>query len=132
MATKRKQAGAKRRRDTGTKAAAAAPPERPVEDSPQPAAPLEQRARQTSQAAAQAPPPGPGPRGAPDMLFTPEGMIEERAWHPPGLREKRPEEKSLQELIASVQTGIGALPKEHFDELREQLFAEVRNLETTK
>jgi len=37
----------------------------------------------------------------------------------------------LQELIASVQTGIGALPKEHFDELRERLFAEVRNLEIT-
>ena len=37
----------------------------------------------------------------------------------------------LQDLIASVQTGIGALPKEHFEELRERLFAEVRNLETT-
>ena len=38
----------------------------------------------------------------------------------------------LKDLIASVQTGIGALPKEHFDHLREQLFAEVRNLETTE
>jgi len=38
----------------------------------------------------------------------------------------------LQNLIASVQTGIGALPKEHFEELREKLFAQVRNLETTK
>jgi hypothetical protein len=37
----------------------------------------------------------------------------------------------LQDLIASVQTGIGALPKEHFEELRERLFAEVQNLETT-
>ena len=37
----------------------------------------------------------------------------------------------LQDLIASVQTGIGALPKEHFDELRERLFAEVRRMEAT-
>ena len=37
----------------------------------------------------------------------------------------------LQDLIASMQTGIGALPKEHFEELRERLFAEVQNLETT-
>ena len=37
----------------------------------------------------------------------------------------------LQELITSVQTGIGALPKEHFDELRNRLFEELRRLETT-
>lgn len=37
----------------------------------------------------------------------------------------------LKDLIASMQAGIGNLPKEHFDELRERLFAEVRNLETT-
>lgn len=37
----------------------------------------------------------------------------------------------LKELIASLQTGIGDLPQEHFDELRERLFTEVRNLETT-
>ena len=36
----------------------------------------------------------------------------------------------LKELIASLQSGIGALPKEHFDELRERLFTELRNLET--
>jgi hypothetical protein len=34
----------------------------------------------------------------------------------------------LQELMTSVQTGIGALPKEHFEELRERLFAEVHQL----
>ena len=37
----------------------------------------------------------------------------------------------LRDLIASLQTGIGALPKEHFDELRERLFEELRQLETT-
>jgi hypothetical protein len=37
----------------------------------------------------------------------------------------------LQDLIASVQTGIGALPKEHFDVLREKMFVEVHNLEST-
>jgi hypothetical protein len=37
----------------------------------------------------------------------------------------------LKDLIASVQTGIGALPKEHFDELRNKLFEELHNLETT-
>ena len=37
----------------------------------------------------------------------------------------------LQDLISSVQTGIGALPKEHFDELRNKLFEELRKLETT-
>jgi hypothetical protein len=37
----------------------------------------------------------------------------------------------LQELIASVQTGIGALPREHFDELRNKMFDEIRQMETT-
>ena len=37
----------------------------------------------------------------------------------------------LKDLIASVQTGVGALPKEHFDELRNKLFEEVHKLETT-
>jgi hypothetical protein len=37
----------------------------------------------------------------------------------------------LKDLIASVQQGVGALPKEHFEELRERLFAEVQNLEAT-
>jgi hypothetical protein len=37
----------------------------------------------------------------------------------------------LKDLIASLQTGIGNLPKEHFDTLRARLFAEVNNLETT-
>ena len=35
------------------------------------------------------------------------------------------------DLMASVQTGIGALPKEHFEELRNRLFEELRQLETT-
>ena len=37
----------------------------------------------------------------------------------------------LKELIASLQTGIGDLPQEHFDDLRGRLFNELRNLETT-
>ncbi len=37
----------------------------------------------------------------------------------------------LKELIASLQTGIGELPQEHFDDLRERLFTELHNLETT-
>jgi hypothetical protein len=37
----------------------------------------------------------------------------------------------LKDLIASVQTGIGGLPKEHFDTLRDKLFEELRKLETT-
>ena len=37
----------------------------------------------------------------------------------------------LQDLIASVQTGIGALPKEHFEELRNKLFEELHRMETT-
>ena len=36
----------------------------------------------------------------------------------------------LKDLIASLQTGIGALPKEHFDELRSKLFVELSKLET--
>jgi hypothetical protein len=37
----------------------------------------------------------------------------------------------LKDLIASLQTGIGDLPQEHFEDLRERLFMEIRNLETT-
>lgn len=37
----------------------------------------------------------------------------------------------LKDLIESVQTGIGALPREHFDELRDKLFEELRRLEST-
>lgn len=37
----------------------------------------------------------------------------------------------LKDLIDSVQMGIGALPQEHFDELRNKLFEELRQLETT-
>ena len=37
----------------------------------------------------------------------------------------------LKDLMASVQTVIGALPKEHFEELRDRLFEELRRLETT-
>jgi hypothetical protein len=36
----------------------------------------------------------------------------------------------LKEWMESVQTGIGALPKEHFDQLRERLFIELGNEET--
>lgn len=35
----------------------------------------------------------------------------------------------LRELIASLQAGIWALPQEHFEELRERLFTELRNIE---
>ena len=35
----------------------------------------------------------------------------------------------LKDVIASLETGIGALPKEHFDTLRNKLFEEVRRLE---
>jgi hypothetical protein len=35
----------------------------------------------------------------------------------------------LKDLIASVQTGIGALPKEHFEALRRKLFEEIHQLE---
>jgi hypothetical protein len=37
----------------------------------------------------------------------------------------------LKDLINHLQTGIGSLPKEHFEQLRVRLFEEVRNLETT-
>jgi len=37
----------------------------------------------------------------------------------------------LKDLMASVQTGIGALPKEHFEELRNKMFQEISQLETT-
>ena len=37
----------------------------------------------------------------------------------------------LQDLITSMQSGIGALPKEHFDELRGKLFEELRQQQTT-
>jgi hypothetical protein len=36
----------------------------------------------------------------------------------------------LQDLIASLQTGIGNLPQEHFDDLRNKLFHEIRQLES--
>ena len=36
----------------------------------------------------------------------------------------------LNDLIASLQSGIGNLPKEHFDDLRNKLFEELRQLET--
>jgi len=37
----------------------------------------------------------------------------------------------LKDLIANLQTGIGNLPKEHFDEIRNKLFAELHLGETT-
>lgn len=37
----------------------------------------------------------------------------------------------LKDLINHLQAGIGSLPKEHFDHLRDRLFEEVRNMETT-
>jgi hypothetical protein len=37
----------------------------------------------------------------------------------------------LKDLIASLQSGSGALPKEHFDELRNKMFQEIRNLENS-
>ena len=37
----------------------------------------------------------------------------------------------LKDLIASLQSGIGNLPRAHFDELRNKLFEEIRKLETT-
>lgn len=36
----------------------------------------------------------------------------------------------LKDVIASVQTGIGALPKEHFETLKNRLFEEIEKLET--
>jgi hypothetical protein len=35
----------------------------------------------------------------------------------------------LKDSIASVQTGIGALPKEHFEALRSKFFQELHQLE---
>jgi hypothetical protein len=37
----------------------------------------------------------------------------------------------LKDLIASLQAGIGTVPREHFDQLRERLFEELRGLEKT-
>ena len=37
----------------------------------------------------------------------------------------------LKDLIASLQAGIGDLPQEHFEELRNKMFEEVRRIETT-
>jgi hypothetical protein len=37
----------------------------------------------------------------------------------------------LKDLIASLQTGIGNLPQEHFDEIRNKLFAELHLMEAT-
>jgi hypothetical protein len=37
----------------------------------------------------------------------------------------------LRDLINHLQTGIGGVPKEHFDHLRNNLLAEIRHLETT-
>jgi hypothetical protein len=36
----------------------------------------------------------------------------------------------LKEWMESVQTGIGALPKEHFEDLRNKMFQELRQTET--
>ncbi len=38
----------------------------------------------------------------------------------------------LRDLINHLQAGLGSLPKEHFDHLRDRLFEEVRNLERTR
>jgi hypothetical protein len=38
----------------------------------------------------------------------------------------------LKDLMSSMQTGIGALPKEHFDTLSNRLFEELQKLETTQ
>ena len=35
----------------------------------------------------------------------------------------------LREVMASVQTGLGALPQEHFDELRNKMFQEIHQIE---
>ena len=37
----------------------------------------------------------------------------------------------LKDLMASLQTGIGSLPQEHFEELRNKMFQEIRQMETT-
>jgi hypothetical protein len=36
----------------------------------------------------------------------------------------------LKDLIANLQTGIGGLPREHFDQLRERMFEELRLIES--
>jgi hypothetical protein len=41
-------------------------------------------------------------------------------------------QEMLKDSIASVETGIGALPKEHFDTLRSKLFEEIQQLETIR
>jgi hypothetical protein len=38
----------------------------------------------------------------------------------------------LKDLIDSVQAGVGALPKEHFEALRNKMFEEIRKLETAR
>ena len=38
----------------------------------------------------------------------------------------------LKDLIDSIQTGIGALPQEYFEELKNKMFYEIRQVETTK
>jgi hypothetical protein len=38
----------------------------------------------------------------------------------------------LKDLIDSIQTGVGALPKEHFEALRNKMFEEIRQLDTTE
>ena len=38
----------------------------------------------------------------------------------------------LKDLIAHLQTGIGNLPRAHFDTLRNKLFEEIQKIETTK
>lgn len=38
----------------------------------------------------------------------------------------------MKDLIESMQSGIGALPQEHFEELKARLFAEVQTMETPK
>lgn len=40
-------------------------------------------------------------------------------------------QEMLKDVIAHLQTGIGALPREHFDELRNKMFHEIRQMETT-
>ena len=36
----------------------------------------------------------------------------------------------LKDLIASLQAGIGSLPQEHFDELRNKMFDQIGRMET--
>jgi hypothetical protein len=37
----------------------------------------------------------------------------------------------LKDLISHLQAGIGSIPKEHFDQLRERLFSEINALEAS-